>query len=923
MAQLDALAGAASSVSHRDAAWLAYAVLSALPWLSNPTGTLLAGRGGGDPSVAAAVQGVIDECRATAGRLLPPRSASGVHFALTEDRQQQLDVMFDAMPSESARTSLPALGASALQQLLGYIDDALSAHRHENAEPDASRVGDDDESGSRFCQLAVCSIARPADDSDVASLVMRPPQPRPLQRARPLGGADGAEREASAHMPGLAEAAVTVPADVDDDIESAAAAAAALGPAVGDDVDSPPEGTAAAAEDGGRPALLAIELPLVRWELGTWCCGVPGAVDGAAAALAAADAVFPVGSADDLLVRPPFHLFGGPGGLSSTPALMRAMGLDGPAATPLALWALREVGHDVLLTHYPLLGAAAEALARLPQGAIVGARGGRALPVFPVALDCALSQALWLPRAPHPPVFYSLVVARLVAAASSADGSDGGGGAAEHVTVVVGMAARIFWKYAPLLDDCVVDRLCSLLAHHVSVNKWDWVWAEWARVLLPGPAAAPPHSTQRRLLETLLHRTFALVGPYHYERIVTAHMPPELRAAGLLPVSVTVAAQSPLLPTGAAAAAASESPAGAAVPAPLLELASEVLAKLRAKAEAAELSSWLALRSATDAAAGVTPLLTALVVAHCVLMHGRANLKHAQTLFERYKPILLASAAAGESAVVPLSADVQAHVLLAAVWEVWRRARHVALAICDQLCQLGIVTPAQLVSFAIAPSVRFPVGHWHASDEAQPGDAAGEETAAEVESPSQPPLEYACLRSLSLGWWELAEHALDLGTAAAGAAHVALAVFRGAGILDPKDDELTVGAAEVRDTQLAAAVVRTGQAKIDAIISAISMCSTSVPRLLDAAAGSPAAGDAGDRYSEAARVVLSHLRSVCRNYAPELRDVASSGALASARANCSHVAQLLDAALVYVPSVRTMASPLARDTLLVALDGGN
>jgi len=73
----------------------------------------------------------------TPGQLSPGwavAGVTGVHHALTEDRRQQLDGMFDALPTEAARAAPPALAATSLQQLLAYVDAALLALRDDSGE---------------------------------------------------------------------------------------------------------------------------------------------------------------------------------------------------------------------------------------------------------------------------------------------------------------------------------------------------------------------------------------------------------------------------------------------------------------------------------------------------------------------------------------------------------------------------------------------------------------------------------------------------------------------------------------------------------------------------------------------------------------------------------------------------------------------
>jgi hypothetical protein len=336
-------------------------------------------------------------------------------------------------------------------------------------------------------------------------------------------------------------------------------------------------------------------------------------------------------------------------------------------------------------------------------------------------------------------------------------------------------------------------------------------------------------------------------------------------------------------------------------PEPVLLLAASVLELLRAKEAAASVSALLDASPIADA------LTRTVIVAHCIFMHGRANFKHAQTLLERYKELFVLDAGSPSE----LSSDMRAHAVLSAAWQVWRRARHVALALCDLLCQVGLVTPAQLVAFALAPLVRFPLDHWHATDEAvavRPTE--GEEGAAAR-------LEFACARSLSLSWWEAVHRALELSVARATAARVELAVFRGSGVLDTNVAELDEDEASAKEAELCATASGADAAAARAVGAVFEHASATVALLLHATMDhSDRHSEHAARYAEAARVVLAHVRGVSREHAATVQLLHTRGDLDAAIASCSHISRIVAATVAYAPSVRAIPSPLIRDTVM-------
>jgi len=146
------------------------------------------------------------------------------------------------------------------------------------------------------------------------------------------------------------------------------------------------------------------------------------------------------------------------------------------------------------------------------------------------AVVTAFCQLLWLPESPVPSSHYSLLMIDLLAASATNEQR----ALADCLgTVATGLCARVAWKFVSVLDDALLPRMASWMAHHASNTQWAWLWSEWAPAAAASPADTP--SPHRRFLQHLMVEAFALVGPWHYPRIVADHMPAQLHAVGLVP----------------------------------------------------------------------------------------------------------------------------------------------------------------------------------------------------------------------------------------------------------------------------------------------------------------------------------------------------------------------------------------------------
>jgi hypothetical protein len=245
----------------------------------------------------------------TAGAPLAARGgcadAEGVQAVLIASRAA-LDGGAEASAADAAAGACAGSVARATRPALDGWLDAPAAHAASLrvdlsalACPPARRLLDALAAAAPAARAAA-SVARPQDDPALAALL--------------LGGA-GASAQG--------EAADAAMADGGGDGGAGGAAAP----------------SAAGAEGGG---VAAVDFPAILFDSATPFFSVAGGGDAAGAGLGPLPDLPP---AARWFVRPPFYLFGA-GGLSSTPTALATIALDGPAATPINLWALREVAWD-------------------------------------------------------------------------------------------------------------------------------------------------------------------------------------------------------------------------------------------------------------------------------------------------------------------------------------------------------------------------------------------------------------------------------------------------------------------------------------------------------------------------------------------------------------------------------------------------
>lgn len=983
----------------RDAAemrCLMYGVLAALPWMSNSSDGPCSRLGLASADAADAAQELMQRLETlveTDGIVPSLEAAAASGSALTAARQSSAASCswIDALPEPAARlgVDVAALCAHPVRRLYGMVAAAIAP-----AKPTAGADKDDDNDAMMaetqpvdggagtatssssssspapaYHNLAVPSIARPQDD-DAVVIAMG------LFRRNV---AKKTESNSSSNGDGGAAAADT---GMVDDADAGGAGAAAEGTAAAVDADAGcsggfhipkrkrvSESGASAPGKKGRTGPLSYRPVYINASL-QYAIEDEEKEDAAPLPAPPTDVQL-LRAQSQWYVRPSVQLFGPGGGLSGTAAAMRVLKLDGEQATPLALWAVREVAHDSIALFHPFHAEAAKRLFFVPMGK------GRGAPIpfnpLPLAIEAVLTQALWLPSPPTPTQanYYSVLLLDLF----REDTEEGGGDPKRRLApAILGLACRVLFKYLPLLDPFVVDtRLSTWMAHHVSNTEYSWLWAEWTSCL---GDATQYHDPQRRFVTTLLQRVFSLVGSYqpHYQNVLLS-LPAEYLAAGLVPARVTSkeAASSMYLPAAdvpqqqaepapspqaAAAAAASsddfialeggaDGSASAAAPADpesdiavttghdadvtpdeadvlrrtapgahvtahstgagtpdasmaaaavetagfasasalQLALSSSTLgadpallaslrpfakaaqAKLREKVDDGAMTVWFNEEAGAEGAPARDHLLKAF--SHALVLHGKANIKNASTLFQRYHGLLTGGCGIGD-------ATSRAHAILAAVTEVWSSAAHVVVSVIQAALDTGVVTPSHVVSFAIEPCTE------NYSD------------ASILKATSLPRL------ASTTACWDVVHSTLQRASAAYEAAGVEVALFLGGDVYDegtpdqPKpqlyEDEAIEKEMILREKQRA-----TGAAFRQALFTAVETGARIIRAVQSYQAGTAAGGnddpraDGGADATEVLRIVLSHMREVGRCYAKELATPAGDDAITHALEASSHL----------------------------------
>ena len=474
-------------------------------------------------------------------------------------------------------------------------------------------------------------------------------------------------------------------------------------------------------------------------------------------------------------------------------------------------------------------------------------RGRGAPPPFnalPLVVETVLTQALVLPRGAVTPAYTTALMLELFRADET--------GAA---TAAFSLAARVFFKYLPLLDTALVSRAATWLAAHHAATRFVGFWKEWLPAL---DASAPTYAgfaPQREFLLDLIDQVFAHVGPFHHARIIAECFPPAF--APFLPAPTTTAAASPLFPAtttqaplnddDAATATSAQTTAAPSLPAETpdaLAFAAEIAVRVKSRADVESLGEWLAAQTAVDEPSALRALV------HALLLYGKANLRNAHTVFTRYCA-LLAGAVGGCVPAPDAAALEKAEVILKSIADVWRAAPSVISGVVAAAVETHVVAPAAVVTWAIRGSVGV--------------------SAAATATKTTPR-------------WRLAALTCVEARGRSHRAAVRLSLFLGADVFDdvliPElyEDDAALKEATLRES------ARDERARYELAVGAV---------IREAA--SLASRSMGDGDEEVARAALSHLRALAAEHAGAVRSEAGKAALTAAMTDAGYVPAVADA----------------------------
>ncbi len=254
------------------------------------------------------------------------------------------------------------------------------------------------------------------------------------------------------------------------------------------------------------------------------------------------------------------------------------------------------------------------------------------------------------------------------------------------------------------LGDDTGENVAEWLAHYISCMEFAWFWEEWADAVTPlTPQADWPlprlpldySSSARRFVRAALDKAFALTGTWEREEMIATVMPRNVRHAvpppplawsdHVDPVVLRDEGALALLPGGASASTQAALETDGAAVRDLTDVVALIFLRLRAKVDDLSMADFLKgvlratgtppavdgvdsgdavhsddvvssstvapLNKVKVAAAQVTrePLppvgpsrvhLVTKVFMQCISVHGRATLRHAETLLGRYKGTL-------------------------------------------------------------------------------------------------------------------------------------------------------------------------------------------------------------------------------------------------------------------------------------------
>jgi hypothetical protein len=612
----------------------------------------------------------------------------------------------------------------------------------------------------------------------------------------------------------------------------------------------------------------------------------------------------------------------GQGGLASKAGVLRALKLDGPQVTPLALWAVRELCHDTLILFHPFHSEVAAKLSFFPMGRGRGAQ--RPFDATPLAVEAVLSQSLWLPAPPRPAglAYYSVIFHHLFREelaerqqqqqhagpmmneiGSSSSFSSSSSPSILMVPLTLQLCCRALFKYLPLLDDSVADRLSSWLAFHTSNLKFElpisWADKEFLSAISLS-SSSRTFDAQHRFASSVVRRAFALVdswkthdglvkilrdaSPLAYEHLI----PTRTTEAALSPYIISIAIDTQEVPGSssieastmeAASLSTDDKPLSTTVqqspslsPQPsLISFASEVMTRLRSKPaiDNDAMTIW-AFGSESEHKSLNSNVSLLRVFCQCLFNYGKANTRNVYVLLRRYAGLLT-----NGCSIEGADDNVRASAILSAATRTWAKASHVLPTVIEAIVDVGIVSPSQVVLFALVdrPSEEteacdvgsITMGFLPPLNENEMGrNDKGENEA----SASSAFLSSLAARLCDHRTWDIVNSTLDRARAAANAAGVAVNLSINGGVLDPTEAAPEEGEDMSRTSALIETAKTSSRHFLEAFISSLHS-GLSVAHSLQRIVSNERESSEDDVAcaKEVLRITLSRLRDISRRHA--------------------------------------------------------
>ena len=611
----------------------------------------------------------------------------------------------------------------------------------------------------------------------------------------------------------------------------------------------------------------------------------------------------------------------GQGGLASKAGVLRALKLDGPLVTPLALWAVRELCQDTLILFHPFHSEAAAKLSFFPMGRGRGAP--RPFDATPLAVEAVLSQSLWLPGPPKPVgmAYYSVIFHHLfreeLAERQLQQSIDVGASATTSsylmVPLTLQLCCRALFKYLPLLDDSVADRLSSWLAFHTSNLKFElpisWADKEFLNAISLS-SSSKAFDVQHRFASSVVRRAFALVDSWktHDGLVKILREASPTAYEHLIPTRTTEAAYSPYIQTSSgtqiaenssSSTSSSSTSSETAPPGDTSDSSSSELVPLRSSLDsspspsprpslisfAIEVMTRLRSKPAVDNDAmtlwafGSASLHNSLdsnvallrVFSQCIFNYGKANTRNVYVLLRRYAGLLThgCSIEGGDD-------DVRASAILSAATRTWGKASHVLPSVVEAIVDVGIVSPSQVISFAILDRPKeemeacdvgsLTIGFLDPSNENRGAQDEGLSSSSSLSSSS------FAIRLCDHRTWDIVNATLDRARAAANAAGVSVNLSISGGVYDPSEAAKNEAEVEARTSSLIESAKKSANEFLAAFISSLHSGLT-VAHSLQRIVTNEVESHSEDEVAcakEVLRVTLSRLRDISRRHAEAL-----------------------------------------------------